>query len=159
MPEQGGLSSRKGRGRALSLSIPTTTPPSTPPQPIARGFPPSSLPDSPPPLEDCSPPRRPLRQPHTMPHCLQPYGHFPAPPPYAFHDSNAPQHYKDSFPPNYNTLCLCVIASVTQTKTYTPPESFPLDPLLPTPYLTPSHHQSLMTLMCSPQTPLIMIVI
>ena len=92
MPELGGLSSRRGRGRALS--IPTITPPSTPPQPIGRGFPPSSSPDSPSPLKDCSPPRRhqeaPLRQPHTMPHCLQPHGHFPAPPPYAFCDLNAP---------------------------------------------------------------------
>ena len=34
------------------------------------------------------------------------------------------------FPPSYNTLCLQITASVTQT--YTPPESFPLDP--PPPY-------------------------
>ena len=32
--------------------------------------------------------------------------------------------------PNYNTLCLQITASVTQT--YTPPVSFPLDP--PPPY-------------------------
>ena len=81
-------------GAEVSLLIPTTTPPSTPPQPLGRGFPPSSSPHSPSPLEDCSPPRRhqeaSLRQPCTMPCCLQPHGHFPAPPPYAFHDLNAP---------------------------------------------------------------------
>ena len=92
MPELGCLSSRRGRGRGLSLLIPT--PASTLPRPLGRGFPPSSSPDSPPPLEDCSPPRRhreaPLRQPCTMPCCLKPHGHFPAPPPYAFHDPNAP---------------------------------------------------------------------
>ena len=38
MPELGGLSSRRGRA-GVSLSIPTTTPPSTPPQPLGGGFP------------------------------------------------------------------------------------------------------------------------
>ena len=73
--------------------------------------------------------------------------------------SQTPPHYNDLFPPSYNTLCLQVSASMTQTQRYSSPESFPLDPLLPTPYLAPSHNQSLMTLMCFPQTPLIMIPI
>ena len=33
----------------------------------------------------------------------------------------------------YNTLCFQVTAYITQT--YTPPESFPLEPLLPIPYI------------------------
>ena len=102
IPGLGGLSSWRGRGRGLSLPTPTT-PPSTPPQPLGRGFPLPSPPDSPPPLEDCSPPMRhqeaPLRQPHTMPCCLQPHGRFPAPHPYAFNDPNAPPQYDDLFPP------------------------------------------------------------
>ena len=57
MPEPGGLSSRRGRGRGFSLPIPTI-PPSTPPQPLGRGFPLPSSPGLTPPLEDCSPPRR-----------------------------------------------------------------------------------------------------
>ena len=156
----GGLSSRRGRGRGLSLLIPTTTPPSTLPQPLGRGFPPSSSPNSLPPLQDCSPPRRhqeaPLRQPCTMPHCVQPHSHFPAPTPYAFHDPNAPPYFEDLFPPIYNTLCLCVTASVNPNSDISP-QSLSSRP--PPPYLIPSHNQSLMTLMCFPQIPLIMIVI
>ena len=57
MPELGvSLPGEEGQ-ISLSLSIPTITPPSTPPQPLGRGFPPSTSPDSPS-LEDCSPPRR-----------------------------------------------------------------------------------------------------
>ena len=59
MPETRGSLFQEREGQS-SLSIPTITPLSTPPQPLGRGFPPSSSPDSPPPLEDCSPPRRPL---------------------------------------------------------------------------------------------------
>ena len=77
---------------------------------------------------------------------------------YVFCDPNAP-HITMTYFPSYNTLCQQVTASMTQTQRYSPPESFPLDPLLPTPYLTPSHNQSLMTLMCFPQTPLLMILI
>ena len=57
VPGLGGLSSWRGRGRCLSFPIPTT-PPSTPPQPLDRGFPLPYPPTSPPPLEDCSPPMR-----------------------------------------------------------------------------------------------------
>ena len=53
------------------------------------------------------------------------------------------------FPPNYNTLCLQITVSITQT--YTPPESFLLNPLLPILYIIPLHSQSLMALMCFPQ--------
>ena len=60
-----------------------------------------------------------------------------------------PPQYDDLFPPNYNTLCLQITASITQT--YTPPESFLLNPLLPILYMIPLHRQSLMTLMCFPQ--------
>ena len=84
VPGLGGFLSWRGKGRGLSLPTPTT-PPSTPPQPLDRGFPLPSPPTSPPPLEDCSPPMRcqeaPLRQPHTMSHCLQPHGRFPPQPP------------------------------------------------------------------------------
>ena len=86
MPEPGGLSLWRGRGSGLSLPTPTT-PPSTPPQPLGRGFPPIATHFTPP-LDDCSLPRRhqeaPLRQPYTMPHCLQPHGHIPAPSPILF---------------------------------------------------------------------------
>ena len=44
---------------------------------------------------------------------------------------NALPQYDDLFPPSYNTLHLQVAVSITQT--YSPPESFPLDP--PPPYL------------------------
>ena len=43
---------------------------------------------------------------------------------------NALPQYDDLFPPSYNSLHLQVAVSITQT--YTPPESFPLDP--PPPY-------------------------
>ena len=93
-----------------------------------------------------------------MPHCLQPHGHFPAPPPMLFM-IQMPPHYDDLFPPNYNTLCLHVTVAVTQTQTYTPAESFPLDP--PPPYsifdpITQSESDDSDVL---PQTPLIMIAI
>ena len=80
VPGLGGLSSWRGRGRGLPLPTPTT-PPTTPPRPLGRGFPLPSPPTSPLPLGDCSSPMRcpdaPHRQPHTMPHCLQPHGRFP----------------------------------------------------------------------------------
>ena len=102
MPEPGGLSSWRGRGRGLSLPMPTT-PPSTPPRSLGRGYPSSSPPVSPPPLEDCSLPRRcqeaPLRQPWTMLHCLQPHGHFPAPPPMLFMIQMCPNITMTYFPP------------------------------------------------------------
>ena len=88
-----------------------------------------------------------------MPHCLQPHGHFSAPSPYAFHDPNAFLNYDDLFPNSYNTICVQVTANITQTQTYFPPESFPLDPPSPTPYLTPSHNQSLMTDVFPPDAP------
>ena len=83
-PGPGGPTSWRGRGRGLSLLTPTT-PPSTPHQSLGRGLPLPCSPDLSPPLEDYSPPRRhqeaPLRQPHTMPCCLQPHGRCPAPTP------------------------------------------------------------------------------
>ena len=48
------------------------------------------------------------------------------PHPYAFNDPKCPLQYDDLFPSNYNTLCLQITASVTQT--YTPPESFSSQP-------------------------------
>ena len=89
-------------------------------------------------------------QPCTMPHCLQPHGRFPAPPPYAFNDPNAPHSMMTCFPPSYNTLCLQITASIT--KTYTPPESFPIDPLLPILYIISLHSQSLMTDVFPPES-------
>ena len=97
-------------------------------------------------------------QPCTMTQCLQPHGHFPAPPPYAFHDANAPHIMKTYSPKLKYPLPLCNCFCNPKSDIY-PPESFPLDPLLPTPYLIPSHNQSLMTLMCFLQIPQMTIVI
>ena len=52
------------------------------------------------------------------------------PTPYALYDPNAPPQYDNLFPPRYTALCLQVAVSITHS-TYTPPESFPLDPPLP----------------------------
>ena len=162
MPEPGGLSSWRGRGRGHHspnmhhTSINST---STFGQRISPPIP-TWLHPLPLKIVPClGGTRRPLLDNHALcPIVCNPVV-ISQPHPYAFHDPNAPLYYDDLFPPSYNTLCLQVTASMTQTQRYSPPESFPLDPLLPTPYLTPSHNQSLMTLMCFPQTPLIMILI
>ena len=133
VPRPGGLiKEREGRG----LSLPTpTTPPATPPGPLGRGFPLPSTPTSPPPLEYCSPPMRhheaPLRQPHTMPCCLQPHGRFPT------HHlcyvlPKGPHDMMTCFPP---VIILCVYRLQLPLPNTFHDNPFPYTLLLPIPYI------------------------
>ena len=177
----GGLSAWRGRGRGLFPPAPTNpqnspprlvgpvtpfSPPNTPPQPIGRGrgrgFPPPSPSTPPPPLEDCSPPRRhheaPLRQPCTMPLCLWLLGHFPPPTPYSVHDLEAPHIIMTYSLPNRPCFASSSGNGVAVPITIMCPlRCFSMTLLLPIHHKS-THTQSHLTLMCPSPIPMIMML-
>ena len=121
-PGLGGLQAWGGRGRGLCLlshihsASPEPivredcqTPPQTHPGRVRSRMRSHDLPPMPPPpLEDHSSPLGCLVTPHRCPHLppciIVPDDVFSSLPPYSVRDPDAPPHYEDLFPPEYNPL-------------------------------------------------------
>ena len=91
-PHPGGLSLKRGQGQSLVINTPILNTTSNNLPQGGAGARPFLL--HPSPLEDQPLAARcydgPLICPRMMPLCLRPHGQFPSPPPYTFHDPNAP---------------------------------------------------------------------